>query len=56
MRWGVPDGTRHPITGDLIHDDLVISAALVTLLDDQPLGLAISKIIPALDPTAFKEF
>ena len=28
VRWGVPDGTRDPGTGRIIHDDLVMSAAL----------------------------
>jgi hypothetical protein len=35
MRWGVPDGTRDPATGELVHDDLLISAALCTVLDDK---------------------
>ncbi|HVN56507.1 MAG TPA: hypothetical protein VMT46_19425 [Anaerolineaceae bacterium] len=35
MRWGVPDGTRDPATGELVHDDLVLSAALVGVLDQQ---------------------
>jgi len=56
MRWGVPDGTRDTRTGELVHDDLVISAALVTQLDDQPFGLAISKVIQASDPAQSKEF
>jgi hypothetical protein len=35
MRWSVPDGTRNPATGELVHDDLVLSAALSGVLDDQ---------------------
>ena len=35
LRWGVPDGTRDPATGELIHDDHLIAAALVAELDDQ---------------------
>ena len=35
MRWGVPDGTRHPTTGELLHDDRLVAAALVAALDDQ---------------------
>jgi len=35
MRWGVPDGTRDDLTGDLVHDDVLISAALCAVLDDQ---------------------
>ena len=52
MRWGVPDNTRDPETGELIHDDAILSLALVALLDDIPLGLAESGIIPAIDPLA----
>lgn len=36
MRWGVPDGTRDPATGQVVHDDLVLSAALAAVLDEQP--------------------
>jgi hypothetical protein len=32
MRWGVPDGTRDPANGKLLHDDLLISAALCSRL------------------------
>jgi hypothetical protein len=35
VRWGVPDGTRDPATGDLVHDDLLISAAMCAVLDKQ---------------------
>jgi len=35
MRWGVPDGTRDEITGDLVHDDVLISSALCAILDEQ---------------------
>jgi hypothetical protein len=35
IRWGVPDGTRDLHSGELVHDDLVISAALLSLLDRQ---------------------
>jgi hypothetical protein len=40
MRWGVPDGTRDPVTGQLVHDDLLISASLCALLDQQSWGTA----------------
>lgn len=33
MKWGVPDGTRDPLSGEIMHDDLVISAALSAVLD-----------------------
>ena len=36
MRWGVPDGTRNPGSGQVVHDDLVLSAALAAVLDEQP--------------------
>ncbi len=35
MRWGVPDGTRDPRSGELVHDDLILSAALSAVLDGQ---------------------
>jgi len=35
LKWSVPDGTRDPAAGELIHDDLVISAALAAELDKQ---------------------
>jgi len=35
VKWSVPDGTRDTATGDLVHDDLVISAALCAELDAQ---------------------
>ena len=35
VRWGVPDGTRDPSDGNLVHDDLLISAAMVAVLDNQ---------------------
>lgn len=35
LRWSVPDGTRDPCTGELMHDDLVMSAALAAVLDGQ---------------------
>jgi len=34
VRWGVPDGTRDR-EGELVHDDLIISAAMATVLDKQ---------------------
>jgi len=51
MKWGVPDSMRDPRTGELIHDDLLISAALCSLLDDCSWGQALSAIIP-FDPLA----
>jgi hypothetical protein len=33
MKWGVPEGARNPEDGTLVHDDLLISAALCAVLD-----------------------
>ena len=35
IRWGVPDGARQPISGEVLHDDLLFSASLSTQLDEQ---------------------
>lgn len=32
MRWGVPDGSRDAETGETLHDDWVLSAALCARL------------------------
>jgi hypothetical protein len=50
MRWGVPDGVRDPATGELVHDDHIVSAALCSVLDEQTWGLTFSEIIPGKDP------
>ena len=51
VRWGVPDGRRNPETGDLVHDDLLISAALCAVLDKQKWTVSMpSFIIQADDP------
>ncbi len=50
MRWGVPDGFRDPLTGELVHDDLLISASLVAVLDSFSWGLARSQIAAPPDP------
>lgn len=34
LKWSVPDGTRDPGSGDLMHDDLVVSAAFCAILDE----------------------
>jgi hypothetical protein len=44
IRWGVPDGYRDEASGELVHDDLLVSAALVGLLDGQVWGLARSSV------------
>jgi hypothetical protein len=50
IRWGVLPGSRHPITGEILHDDLLISASLCALLDDCHWGTALSGLIPSPDP------
>lgn len=50
MKWGVPDGTRDLQSGDLIHDDLVISAALCSVLDGCKWGNTESVILAPEDP------
>lgn len=50
ISWGVPDGTRDAATGELVFDDLLISASLCWVLDSQPWGTAISHVVAAEDP------
>ena len=51
VRWGVPDGTRDPADGELVHDDLLISAALVAALDEQDWTVAgPTLVVPSKDP------
>lgn len=50
LRWSVPDGTRDPATGALMHDDWVLSAALASVIDSQPWGQAASAVVEAYDP------
>ncbi len=51
IRWSVPDGTRDPASGELIHDDLLISAAMLALLDEQTWSLSgLAVVVDAQDP------
>lgn len=50
LRWGVPDALRAPSSGELVHDDLLISAALCAVLDEMPWGIAESAVVTAADP------
>lgn len=52
LRWSVPDGARDPASGALLHDDLVLSAALAAVLDRQPwrAALAAGGVVPGRDP------
>lgn len=35
IRWGVPESARDPLDGTHLHDDLVLSAAMTAVLDEQ---------------------
>lgn len=50
MTWGAPQGARCPDSGELLHDDLALSAALVGALEEQPWGAAHSALIRGDDP------
>lgn len=50
LRWGVPDGTRDGVTGELVHDDLLLSAALCALLDKLSWGRAESAVVAGRSP------
>lgn len=55
LRWGVPEGARHPGGGGYLHDDLLMAGALCALLDRMAWGWsgavsAQAGIIPARDP------
>ena len=56
MKWGVPDRSRDPVTGEPVHDDLVVSAALCALLDGELWGAALSEVIPSRDPLLELDF
>lgn len=46
MRWGVPDG-RQDAEGAAVHDDLVLSAALVSVLDGREWVMARPGLVAA---------
>jgi len=50
LQWGVPPGRRDPLTHQPLHDDLLVSAALCAVLDEQTAGEARSSVIQAADP------
>lgn len=45
MRWGVPEGYRDPTTGELVHDDVVMSDSLCALADDLPWVMPVPAVI-----------
>ena len=50
LKWWVPDGTADPM-GGLLHDDLVVSAAMTAMLDEIEWRLSFSpQLIQASDP------
>ena len=49
MRWGVPDGKRDVTTGELVHDDYIVSAALISTLDHEAWGLGESQVVRQKD-------
>jgi hypothetical protein len=53
IRWSVPDGARHPLTGQPVHDDAVLSAALCWVLDAQEWASSTAPlVVRAKDPLA----
>ena len=51
LSWGVPETRRDPETGELLHDDLLLSAALSAALDEIPLAASQpAAVIRAADP------
>lgn len=49
--WGVPANSRSAASGEPVHDDLVISAALLSVLDGESWSLpGLAEIIQAADP------
>ena len=51
MRWQVPEGSRSPLSGEALHDDWIISAALSGVLDAQDWSApAAPLLISAADP------
>jgi hypothetical protein len=49
MRWGVPQSTRDVVTGELVHDDYILSAAMVSLLDHESWGVGESRVVRQKD-------
>ena len=51
MRWGVPDDTRDPKSGELVHDDDLMTSALCSILDGMEWAYQFKPfIIPGRDP------
>lgn len=50
MRWSVAADARDPESGEVLHDDLIMSAALCAVLDQQSWGLPGGFVVQAADP------
>jgi Terminase RNaseH-like domain len=50
MRWAVAAEARDPETGEVLHDDLIMSAALCSVLDQQPWSLPGGFVVQKQDP------
>ena len=51
MRWGVPDGTHDPASGELVHDDDLMTSAMCSILDGLEWTYQFKPfIIPGRDP------
>ncbi len=50
LQWGVPANRRDPLTNELLHDDLLLSAALCAVLEDKVMGFSPSCVIQPADP------
>jgi len=49
LKWGSPEGKRDPVSGEMMHDDWVLSLALVHVLDELPWSIGASAVIAPRD-------
>lgn len=56
LRWGVPEGRRDPASGEVVHDDLLLSAALCAALEGEAWGAGESLVVKPRDPLEGLEF
>jgi hypothetical protein len=52
LRWSVPENHRDPASGRLLHDDLLVSAALCARLEKLAWGTAETMLVPGQDVLA----
>ena len=45
LSWGVKEDARDPANGRLVHDDLLVSAAMCAVFDEVTFGKAVSEVI-----------